>query len=456
MSKHIHILGICGTFMGSLAVLAKQKGYRVTGSDLNVYPPMSTYLESQGIEILQGFDCDQLDKNPDEIIIGNIMKRGMPIIEKILAEKLNYFSGPEWLYQNILKYKKVIAIAGTHGKTTTTTITIKILEQAGLNPSFLVGGVSSDFGVSSRYTDSEYFVIEADEYDTAFFDKRSKLIHYDPSIFVINNIEFDHADIFKDIDAIFWQFHQLLRKMPSTAKIIYNAKDDNVQKIISMGCWSELVKVNSDLGISITKHTLDYSKFELCDINGNSVEVSWGLIGEHNALNAMSAYAVAKQLNISDEVVKDALESFRGVKRRLEVLSHQDNITLYDDFAHHPTSIKLTLEAVRNKAKDAYVVALIDPRSNTMRQGDNKDNLPMSIIEADRVLLYNHSLLKWDAKEVLKNSNNVDFIADVDDFVDCVDKLLTKHQDRNIQLVMMSNGSFDGLREKLVKLLENK
>lgn len=230
MSKHIHILGICGTFMGSLAVLAKQKGYKVTGSDLNVYPPMSTYLESQGIEILQGFDCDQLDTNPDEIIIGNIMKRGMPIIEKILAEKLNYFSGPEWLYQNILKYKKVIAIAGTHGKTTTTTMTIKILEQAGLNPSFLVGGVSSDFGVSSRYTDSEYFVIEADEYDTAFFDKRSKLIHYDPSIFVINNIEFDHADIFKDIDAIFWQFHQLLRKMPSTAKIIYNAKDDNVQK----------------------------------------------------------------------------------------------------------------------------------------------------------------------------------------------------------------------------------
>ncbi|KXO41362.1 UDP-N-acetylmuramate:L-alanyl-gamma-D-glutamyl-meso-diaminopimelate ligase [Francisella tularensis] len=456
MSKHIHILGICGTFMGSLAVLAKQKGYKVTGSDLNVYPPMSTYLESQGIEILQGFDCDQLDTNPDEIIIGNIMKRGMPIIEKILAEKLNYFSGPEWLYQNILKYKKVIAIAGTHGKTTTTTMTIKILEQAGLNPSFLVGGVSSDFGVSSRYTDSEYFVIEADEYDTAFFDKRSKLIHYDPSIFVINNIEFDHADIFKDIDAIFWQFHQLLRKMPSTAKIIYNAKNDNVQKIISMGCWSELVKVNSDLGISITKYTLDYSKFELCDINGNSVEVSWGLIGEHNALNAMSAYAVAKQLNISDEMVKDALESFRGVKRRLEVLSHQDNVTLYDDFAHHPTSIKLTLEAVRNKAKDAYVVALIDPRSNTMRQGDNKDNLPMSIIEADRVLLYNHSLLKWDAKEVLKNSNNVDFIADVDDFVDCVDKLLTKHQDRNIQLVMMSNGSFDGLREKLVKLLEIK
>ncbi|WP_150463735.1 UDP-N-acetylmuramate:L-alanyl-gamma-D-glutamyl-meso-diaminopimelate ligase [Francisella sp. XLW-1] len=455
MSKHIHILGICGTFMGSLAVLAKQKGYKVTGSDLNVYPPMSTYLESQGIEILQGFDCDQLDTNPDEIIIGNIMKRGMPIVEKILAEKLNYFSGPQWLYQNILKYKKVIAIAGTHGKTTTTTMTIKILEQAGLNPSFLVGGVSSDFGVSSRYTDSEYFVIEADEYDTAFFDKRSKLIHYDPSIFVINNIEFDHADIFKDIDAIFWQFHQLLRKMPSTAKIICNDKDENIQKIISMGCWSEVVRVNSDNGIKIAKHVADYSRFELCDFNDNNVEISWDLIGQHNALNAMSAYAVAKQLNISDEVIKNALESFRGVKRRLEVLSHQNDVTLYDDFAHHPTSIKLTLEAVRNKDKEAYLIALIDPRSNTMRQGDNKDNLPMSIIEADRVLLYNHSLLKWDAKEVLKNSSNVDFIVSVDDFVNRISEL-TKYQDRNIQLVMMSNGSFDGLREKLVKFLETK
>ena len=456
MSKHIHILGICGTFMGSLAVLAKQKGYKVTGSDANVYPPMSTYLESQGIEILQGFDCSQLELNPDEIIIGNIMKRGMPVIEKILAEKLNYFSGPEWLYQNILKYKKVIAIAGTHGKTTTTTMTIKILEQAGLNPSFLVGGVSSDFGVSSRYTDSEYFVIEADEYDTAFFDKRSKLIHYDPSIFVINNIEYDHADIFKDIDAIFWQFHQLLRKMPATAKIIYNAKDDNVQKIISMGCWSELIKANSADGVFITKNSSDYSNFELASDDSNSIQISWGLIGEHNALNTMSAYAVAKQLNISGEKIKQALEEFKGVKRRLEVLSHRDNVTLYDDFAHHPTSIKLTLEAVRNKDKDAYVVALIDPRSNTMRQGDNKDNLPASITQADRVLLYNHSLLKWDVKELLKNIDNVDFIRDIEDFVTQINDLLNIRQHRNLQLVMMSNGSFDGLREKLVKLLEAK
>lgn len=453
MSKHIHILGICGTFMGSLAVLAKQKGYKVTGSDANVYPPMSTYLESQGIEILQGFDCSQLEINPDEIIIGNIMKRGMLIVEKILVEKLNYFSGPEWLYQNILKYKKVIAIAGTHGKTTTTTMTIKILEQAGLNPSFLVGGVSSDFGVSSRYTDSEYFVIEADEYDTAFFDKRSKLIHYDPSIFVINNIEYDHADIFKDIEAIYWQFHQLIRKMPANANIIYNATDKNVQNIINMGCWSNTIKINSAEEVHISDNLADYSKFELND-NQHSVKISWDFIGQHNALNAMSAYAVAKQLNISDEDIKKALESFKGVKRRLEVLSNKNNITLYDDFAHHPTSIKLTIEAVRNKDPRAYILALIDPRSNTMRQGDNKDNLPIAIVDADQVLLYSHSLLKWDAKELLKGSNNVSFMSNVEDFISNIKSLIIKHQESNIQIVMMSNGSFDGLREKLVELLE--
>lgn len=441
--------------MGSLAILAKQRGYKVTGSDLNVYPPMNTYLESQGIEIIQGFECSQLDTQPDEVIIGNIMKRGMPIIEKILDEKLNYFSGPEWLYQNILKHKKVIAIAGTHGKTTTTTMTIKILEQAGLNPSFLVGGVSGDFGVSSRYTDSEYFVIEADEYDTAFFDKRSKLIHYGPSIFVINNIEFDHADIFKDIDAIFWQFHQLLRKMPSTAKVIYNAKDENVQKIINMGCWSERIKANSSDGVLMNKKAPDYSQFELSS-NNSSINISWCLIGEHNALNAMSAYAVAKQLNISDSVIIDALESFKGVKRRLEVLHSSENIVLYDDFAHHPTSIKLTLDAVRNKDKNAFVIALIDPRSNTMRQGDNKDNLPQAITDADNVLLYNHSLLKWDAKEVLKTSDNVDFIISIEEFVSNVNSLVNANKDKSIQIVMMSNGSFDGLREKLVKLLETK
>ncbi|QIV95690.1 UDP-N-acetylmuramate:L-alanyl-gamma-D-glutamyl-meso-diaminopimelate ligase [Allofrancisella inopinata] len=454
MSKHIHILGICGTFMGSLAILAKQKGYKVTGSDTNVYPPMSTYLESQAIEIIQGFDCSQLEAKPDEIIIGNVMKRGLPIIEKILDEKLNYFSGPEWLYHNILKYKKVIAIAGTHGKTTTTTMTIKILEQAGFNPSFLVGGISGDFGVSSRYTDSEYFVIEADEYDTAFFDKRSKLIHYDPNILVINNIEYDHADIFKDIDAIYWQFHQLIRKMPASASIIYNASDVNVQKIIDMGCWSNTVAANSKLGFYISEHSNDYSKFTLVSNSSDKVEISWNFIGEHNALNALSAYAVAKQLNISNNDIKHALENFKGVKRRLEVLCKKEGIVLYDDFAHHPTSIKLTLEAVRNKNPQAYIIALIDPRSNTMKQGNNKENLPNAILKADKVLLYDHALLKWDANELLKDSTKVDFIKNIEEFMDVIGSLVIQ-KSKDIEIVMMSNGSFDGLREKLVKFLES-
>ncbi|AJC49213.1 UDP-N-acetylmuramate:L-alanyl-gamma-D-glutamyl-meso-diaminopimelate ligase [Allofrancisella guangzhouensis] len=455
MSKHIHILGICGTFMGSLAILAKQKGYKVTGSDTNVYPPMSTYLESQAIEIIQGFDCSQLETKPDEIIIGNVMKRGLPIIEKILDEKLNYFSGPEWLYHNILKQKKVIAIAGTHGKTTTTTMTIKILEQAGFNPSFLVGGISGDFGVSSRYTDSEYFVIEADEYDTAFFDKRSKLIHYDPSILVINNIEYDHADIFKDIDAIYWQFHQLIRKMPASASIIYNASDVNVQHIMDMGYWSNTIAANSKLGFYITEYSNDYSKFMLGSNSSDKVEISWNFIGEHNALNALSAYAVAKQLDISNNDIKQALESFKGVKRRLEVLCKREGIVLYDDFAHHPTSIKLTLEAVRNKNPQAYIIALIDPRSNTMKQGNNKESLPNAILKADKVLLYDHALLKWDANELLKDSTKVDFIKNIEEFISTVESLLITQEDREVEIVMMSNGSFDGLREKLIEFLES-
>ncbi|KEI35444.1 UDP-N-acetylmuramate:L-alanyl-gamma-D-glutamyl-meso-diaminopimelate ligase [Francisella sp. W12-1067] len=440
--------------MGSLAILAKQKGYKVTGSDTNVYPPMSTYLESQGVEIIQGFDCSQLETKPDEIIIGNVMKRGMSIVEKILDEKLNYFSGPEWLYHNILKRKKVIAIAGTHGKTTTTTMTIKILEQAGFNPSFLVGGISGDFGVSSRYTDSEYFVIEADEYDTAFFDKRSKLTHYDPSILVINNIEYDHADIFKDIDAIYWQFHQLIRKMPASASIIYNASDVNVQHIMDMGYWSNTIAANSKLGFYITEYSNDYSKFMLGSNSSDKVEISWNFIGEHNALNALSAYAVAKQLDISNNDIKQALESFKGVKRRLEVLCKREGIVLYDDFAHHPTSIKLTLEAVRNKNPQAYIIALIDPRSNTMKQGNNKESLPNAILKADKVLLYDHALLKWNANELLKDNTSVDFIKNIEEFVDIIGSLVIQ-KNKEIEIVMMSNGSFDGLREKLVKFLES-
>lgn len=452
MSKHIHILGVCGTFMGSLAVIAKQKGYKVTGSDLNIYPPMSTYLESQGVTVIKGFDCSQLDDTPDEIIIGNVMKRGEPIIEKILDERFNYFSGPEWLYENILQHKKVIALSGTHGKTTTTTMTVKILEEAGLNPGFLIGGISGDFGVSSRYTDSEYFVIEADEYDTAFFDKRSKLIHYDPSILVINNIEYDHSDIFRNIDAIYWQFHQLIRRMPSKSKIIYNSDDINVQNVIDMGCWSELISMDSLSGYHVGDCARDYSKFTLVSDTCEKLDVSWDLIGEHNAQNALCAYAVARQLGVSDENIESALRSFKGIKRRLEILHKSEIVTLYDDFAHHPTSIKLTLEAVKNKNPKSFVIGLLDPRSNTMRHGDNKENLPRSLLSADKILLYDHELLEWDAQMLLSKNKNVEYVNDIDGFVGRIESILSSNADKKIEVVMMSNGSFDGLRERLVNI----
>jgi UDP-N-acetylmuramate: L-alanyl-gamma-D-glutamyl-meso-diaminopimelate ligase len=333
-------------------------------------------------------------------------------------------------------------------------MSIKLLEEAGLNPSFLVGGISADFGISSRYTDSEYFVIEADEYDTAFFDKRSKLIHYAPDILVINNIEFDHADIFKDIEAIYWQFHQLLRKMPAKATVIYNANDTNVQKIIDMGCWSKQVKVQDAKGFYLGEHELDYSKFDIY-FNNEKALIAWNIIGEHNALNALSAYAVAKQIGLKDSVIEKAFAEFKGIKRRLEVLYKSDSITLYDDFAHHPTSIGLTLDAVRNKSPKAFVVAIIDPRSNTMRQGDNKDSLPDAILKADSVLLYDHELLKWNAKEFLGDNGSVEYMKKVEDFVDNI-KNLVANKNQKLEIVMMGNGSFDGLREKLVEMLENK
>ena len=452
MSKHIHILGICGTFMGSLAILAKQKGYKVTGCDLNVYPPMSTYLESQGIEIIKGFNLSQLDSNPDEIIIGNIMKRGMPIIEKILDDELDYYSGPSWLYKNILKNKKVIAISGTHGKTTTTTMVIKILEQAGLNPSFLVGGISSDFKVSSRYTDSDYFVIEADEYDTSFFDKRSKFFHYKPNILVINNLEFDHADIFKSIDAIYWQFHQLLRRMPSKEKIIYNDNEYTVKHLINMGCWSQKIPVNTSENIHIKTDNDDYSNFNIID-KENILNIKWNLIGLHNALNALSAYTVAKQLNISEKNIKKALESFNGVKRRMEVIYKSNNITIYDDFAHHPTSIQLTIDAIKKAQPNSYTIALLDPRSNTMKSGENKDKLPLSLSKADTVLFYNHSLLKWNAKETFKGSSNIKYMQETEDFHKNILEIKQTYKHKKINIVFMGNGSFDGLRESVIRIL---
>jgi len=451
--QHIHILGICGTFMGSLAVLAKELGHNVTGSDTNVYPPMSDYLTSKGIDIIQGYNPNQLADNLDVVIVGNIMKRGLAIVEKLLNSEIKYQSGPEWLHDNILKNKKVIALSGTHGKTTTTSLMIKVLEDAGFNPSFLIGGISNDFDVSSRLTESEYFVIEADEYDTAFFDKRSKFIHYNPYILLINNIEFDHSDIFKNIDAIFWQFHQLLRRMPSHNHIVFNDNDENIKTMLSMGCWSQKHPINSNQSVEIKTGITDFSSFVIID-NNKRIHINWQMLGFHNAQNAMAVYKIAKTLGITDTQIQNSINNFGGLKRRLEIIFANENIKVYDDFSHHPTAIKLTLEALKNNDNKSQVTAVIDPCSNTMKNGDNNYLLVDSLDSADTVFIYCNPDLKWSPQYVLKGLKNIVYFDNVQKVIPKIIK--TFEPNIKNQVALMSDGGFDGMREELVKKLKNK
>lgn len=449
-NQHIHFLGICGTFMGSLAVLARQQGYKVTGSDQAVYPPMSTYLESLGIEIIQGYEVEQLNTKPDIVIIGNAMKRGMPVVERVLDEGMNYFSGPEWLYQSILKHKHVIAISGTHGKSTTTTLMVKILEEAGLTPSFLIGGISQDLGVSSRLTDSPYFVIEADEYDTAFFDKRSKFVHYHPTTLLINNIEFDHADIFNSVEDIYRQFHHMIRAIPSKANIIYPSQDQHIAKVLEMGCWSNQIAMSSPYP-KITPISADYRSFVIHESDTVSTQVQWSMMGEHNAQNALSAYTIARSLGIDASVIAKAMTTFKGIKRRLECLYEDQFSRLYDDFAHHPTAIKHTLQTLKAQDASREVIALVDPRSNTMKMGVHNHELKEALAYADKVWLFAHPNLKWDAQSLFADSANVALFSDVAD----IHHTLIQHHAQQIPstYVIMSNGGFDGLSKILVNSL---
>ena len=442
--KHIHILGICGTFMGSLAVIARQCGWKVTGSDINVYPPMSTYLSDMEIDIITGFDVQQLDSQPDLVIIGNGMKRGMPIIEYILNSNIPYLSGPEWLYKYVLKYKKVIAVAGTHGKTTTSSLLTKILDDAGFNPSFLIGGITQDFNVSSRLTDSEYFVIEADEYDTAFFDKRSKFMHYNPEILVINNLEFDHADIFDDMKDIYRQFHYLVRSMPSKAKIIYPNEDVHVRYLLNMGCWSEKVGINIKSNINVLED--DFSSFSLF-CGGDLVNINWTHFGLHNASNALSAYTVANIIGIDSSSVQKSCYDFKGVKRRLECLYRDKNSIIYDDFAHHPTAVLNTLKAIKAKAnKTEKVVAIIEPGSNSMKKGVHRQDLCDSLDYADEVWFYQHKDMQWHVNDVVNKRKFVVFV--------CIEDILSSFEKNGntstfYHYVIMSNSGFGGLQKKL-------
>jgi UDP-N-acetylmuramate: L-alanyl-gamma-D-glutamyl-meso-diaminopimelate ligase len=448
---HIHILGICGTFMGGIAQIAKTSGHEVTGSDQNVYPPMSDQLEQQGIELMAGYEEKHLTPIPDLVIVGNTISRGNSALEYVLNQQIPYISGPEWLYREILHNKHVLAVSGTHGKTTTTTILSWILEFAGLNPGFLIGGVAENFGISARYTDSDYFVIEADEYDTAFCDKRSKFVHYHPQTLIINNIEFDHADIFHDLAAIRREFHHLLRIMPGKGRIIYPKNDAEVEKVLDMGCWTPKVTFggkSADWSIEATN--ADYRQFKVMHDKAILGEVSWSLIGEHNANNALAAIIAADHIGIPVDNACRALNEFKSVKRRLECIFDANEMRIYDDFAHHPTAIGKTLQALRQYAGDGRIIAIMEPRSNTMRMGIHANTLASSFADADLVLLYQADNLDWD---IVEHMDELGSRCRVFTDIEAIVNLITEQHQPGDHIVIMSNGGFGGIHKRLIEVL---
>ena len=462
---HIHILGICGTFMGGIAVLAKQAGHRVTGCDANVYPPMSTQLEAQGIELIEGFSPEQTKLNPDIYVIGNVVSRGNPLMEEILNLGLPYISGPQWLAENVLQGKWVLAVAGTHGKTTTSSMLAWILEYAGLAPGFLIGGVPENFGVSARLphqpkqdlkSTSPFFVIEADEYDTAFFDKRSKFVHYRPRTAILNNLEFDHADIFDDLAAIEKQFHHLVRTVPQQGLVVTN-KQDSLERVIAKGCWSNLEffgGVESGKNVGWQVQNVDaQGRFDVLLNGERQGNVSWDLLGEHNRMNAIDCIAAARHVGVAPCIAIEALSEFKNVKRRMEVKGLVNNITVYDDFAHHPTAIETTLAGLRAKLEatsgGGRIIAVLEPRSNTMKLGVMKSALPASLKDADVVFCYGANL-GWDAAEALKPiANKAQTFDDLNTLVQAIAKT-AKSGDH---ILVMSNGGFGGVHQKILNAI---
>jgi UDP-N-acetylmuramate: L-alanyl-gamma-D-glutamyl-meso-diaminopimelate ligase len=453
---HIHILGICGTFMGGIAVLAKAAGHKVTGCDANVYPPMSTQLEEQGVELIQGFDPEQTKLNPDVYVIGNVVTRGNPLMEEILNQGLPYISGPQWLAENVLQGKWVLAVAGTHGKTTTASMLAWVLEYAGLAPGFLIGGVPENFGVSARLpqtpkqdanSTSPFFVIEADEYDTAFFDKRSKFVHYRPRTSVLNNLEFDHADIFEDLAAIEKQFHHFVRTVPQQGLVVTN-NQESLKRVIAKGCWSALEYFGeaSDWSIANVDAQGRFDVFYKGERQGN---LSWDLMGEHNRMNALAVIAAARHVGVVPCIAIEALAEFKNVKRRMEVKGVVNGVTVYDDFAHHPTAIATTAAGLRAKVGNARILAVLEPRSNTMKLGVMKDALPASLKDADLVFCYGANL-GWDATAALKPiaSKTQTF-----DNIDLMVQAIAKEAKSGDHILVMSNGGFGGVHQKLLKQL---
>ena len=457
---HLHILGICGTFMGSLAQLAKAQGHKVTGSDQGIYPPMSDQLEQAGIEVIAGFDAAQLDPAPDCVIIGNAMSRGNPAVEYVLDRGLPYMSGPDWMGKYLLADKWVMAVAGTHGKTTTSSMLAWLLEFGGMNPSYLIGGVPENFSTSARLTDSNFFIIEADEYDTAFFDKRSKFVHYHPRTLVMNNLEFDHADIFDDLAAIERQFHHLVRTVPSTGQIIYPGDNEALQRVITQGCWSEQVLINPVAdganGWTAKAVLADFSQFNVYHQGQLACEVTWSLSGEHNMYNALAAIIAARHVGIEPKTAAEALAQFQSVKRRMELVGEIEGIRIYDDFAHHPTAIKLTLSGAKAGQKvqqrEGRLIAVLEPRSNTMKLGEHKAKLAASVEDADHTYWLEPEGLSWSLTEAVSNMKS----QQVFNTVEALEQQLLIDIQAGDDVVMMSNGSFSGIHRSLLGKLQKK
>ena len=452
---HVHILGICGTFMGGIAAIAKAAGHRVTGSDKNVYPPMSTQLEALGIELIPGFDSSQLTPKPDVVVVGNVMTRGVPVIEALLESRIPYASGPEWLAREVLRDVHVLGVAGTHGKTTTSSMLAWILEHAGLNPGFLIGGVPANFSVSARLGGRKYFVVEADEYDTAFFDKRAKFVHYRSRTLILNNLEFDHADIYENLAAIQKQFHHMVRTVPGSGRILWNAGDENLKATLAMGSWTPLEGFarapGSDAAWSLdVEEGGDYSKFVVLEGGKPAGTVRWPLLGAHNAENALAAIGAARSAGVSVAQSIAALAEFKGVKRRMELRGEVRGISVYDDFAHHPTAIASTIDGLRRKVGDRRIVAVLEPRSATMKMGVHRDTLGPSLAAADAVWMFAPPDLGWDAAGVVSSLGSKATVAR------SIDELLAglvggvRSGD---QVLIMSNGGFGGLHGKLLEAL---
>ncbi|MGH8528794.1 MAG: UDP-N-acetylmuramate:L-alanyl-gamma-D-glutamyl-meso-diaminopimelate ligase [Nevskiales bacterium] len=452
---HLHILGICGTFMGGVAALARAAGHKVTGSDQNVYPPMSTQLAQLGIGLMEGYQPEHLQPAPDVVLVGNVISRGNAAMEYVLDQGLPYTSGPQWLAEHVLQDRHVIAVAGTHGKTTSSSMLAWILEHAGLKPGFLIGGIPENFGMSARLGEGRHFVVEADEYDTAFFDKRSKFVHYRPLTAVLNNLEYDHADIFPDLASIERQFHHLVRTVPGRGLIVSNAADVSLTRVLQMGCWTTVEGfgvegVGADGDWQARLLAADGSRFEVRFKQQTQGRVEWELLGQHNVANALAAIAAARHAGVAPAAACVALSRFKNVKRRLELRGEVNGIAVYDDFAHHPTAITTTLAGLRARFPKQRILAVLEPRSNTMRMGLHQRELAESLKGADLAFLYQGPELKWDLAAAVKPLGaRAQVIGDLDGLVQTVGQA-AKPGDR---VVVMSNGSFGGIHAKLLKRL---